>query len=108
MNDAKIAELRAEHGEIAVIATQFGVFVFRPPELDEWENFKEILNAAGRGQKVSVAAAQREVCQKCLADQTQLASLQQLFKKKPGLISPLTDKLGELGGSNIEIVIKKD
>ncbi len=108
MTEERIAELRKEHGEVAVARTRFGDFVFKPPELEDYEIFKDkLLDAQNPNSKQSLGAAQREFCQCCLADATQLSDLQTYFKKQPGSVAKIADRLGDLAGNEVEVEIKK-
>ena len=97
----RIEELKATHGDVAVVRTLGVVYVFRPPnqaELDRWHD--EVRESKGTLQ------AHRKLAVSCCVLPSVDAAMV-LFDKKAMLATKVVDVLTDLAGADIEIEVSK-
>jgi hypothetical protein len=99
-SDARLEELRAEHGELAHVVIGDELYAFRTPQLHEFEDYQSRLRT-----EKNTGVCFRELAQMCCV--TDLAKCKELFKRKPGVAVRIADALGELAGTDIEIKVGK-
>lgn len=100
--DAKIAQLKAEHGAVVVIDTRFGKLVFKPPHHADFERFIDRISS----DKNSKIAAARELCQMCVVHPS-LDEARVIFQRLPAIPPTIVVALGEIAGNDIEAVVQK-
>ncbi len=99
--DAKLEELRKRYGDAVRVNVKGSTFYFRCPTLDEWEDAQQ------RERKgAPVGALNRELVQTCLVE-GDLEALKKAFERRPGIAGVISNELGELATSDIEITVKK-
>lgn len=98
-----LAELETKHGKIAHAYTGQGqLLVFRQPDLDEWEEFQELLN----GGKMRRGACFRQLSQKMLVHPS-VEELQRVFKEAPASSGLFADLISELAIGGVSTTVKK-
>lgn len=100
--EAKIAQLKAEHGAVVVIDTRFGRMVFKPPSQTDYERFidKVVTDKGGK------SAAARELCQMCVVYPS-LDEVRETFKKLPAIPLVVAPALVDLAGAELEVAVQK-
>lgn len=102
-NAAKLEEIKTQHEMCAHFEVGGQLFVFRAPELEEWEEYQEKLTkTTARG------PLYREISQLMLVYPTTLEPLQSLFKRSPAAATRIADAVTELAGADLELTVKKD
>jgi hypothetical protein len=102
-DDQIVKTLISTHEEVAVYkSAKFGLFVFRPPDLDEWE---DLVVKIQKGPDVA-RAARRDIAQRTLVHGS-VDALQRLFERRPALATTIGERLGDLAGMHEEVEVKK-
>jgi len=96
-----VEELRAHHGELAVIRTGGAFMAFKKPSAAEWARFVDGIGKTGR------VPAARALITSCRVHPSADALFDWL-EGNPAAVMPLSDAIGELAGSEVEIVIEKN
>jgi hypothetical protein len=102
LSEEQEAEFKKQHGDIAVVATKYGVLVFKSPSLDAHERWQEKF-ADGKSSKSS---ATREYVLSALV-QPARDEAAAIFEKMAALPPKVANKLAEMIGADIEIEVKK-
>ncbi len=97
-NKNKLGDLKAEHGDIAVISLDGGDYYFRRPSLPEYQRCSDKLSAKG-----SNVTALKELCFACSVGEDPNGALTSL----PAAATQIGLALLEMAGSEIEVTISK-
>lgn len=96
-----VRKAREQYGQCVAVVANGVEFVFRPLELDEFEDFQE------RAKKGKVGPVNRECCQAALIDESKLDALREAMQKAPGLAPVAAQSIMEMAFGGLEISLKK-
>lgn len=97
-----VVSAQEKYGQCVAVFANGVEFVFRPLELDEFEDFQSRVRTSTNHGPIN-----RECCQVALVDDKQLEALKETMKKAPGFAPMVAQSIMEMALSGIEISVKK-
>lgn len=96
-----VIKARDEFGKCVAIVVNGREFVFKPLELEEFEDFQQRAKTAPTG------ALNRECCMAALVSPA-LSELQEAFRAAPGFAAVASQAIMQMAFDGIEVKVKKD
>jgi hypothetical protein len=104
LDESKIAELKAAHGDrLIAVESEAGPLVFRAPNRAEYGRFVDSVNGDVKNAKLS--GYTREFVMACSVHPDKPAT-SAAFDRQPGLVMKVSEKLNELAGAGDTVDVK--